>query len=97
MKYEPLPEWRVPDYDPAPRIALLRSYLDPYSMEYKHPGQHKNIRAAIRAHEEGKLKGKPEVWFIDGEMYDEEPHGLLAWPWLKVCFPRVLEVEGISH
>ena len=64
---------RLSNYNPSERVQDLSSFLDKGSPEYKHLRHHKNIRAAIEAHKNGSLREKPEVWFVDGEMFTEEP------------------------
>lgn len=73
-------------FDVKERIMQLEGYLEPTNPLYQPEPQHKNIRAAIRFYQEGKLDGKQEVFIKNGEIVDEAKmfDGSSVWIWSKV-------------
>jgi hypothetical protein len=82
----PMPQ--PPVWDVTARLSLLRERLDPQSRNYYFiKGMHANIRAVIRAYDEGKMPNHGKVYFKGGLMVlEEEGKNLNDFVWKEVRF-----------
>ena len=83
-------------FDPAKRLQELKDGLDPKSsFYYFYEGQHPNIRAAIKAYEEGKIPLGSTRYFLGRKIVPEaEATRANTFVWKEVCslfyFPSFL-------
>lgn len=59
-------------FDPNTRINLLKSLLDETNLNYQHPRQHVNIKAAISMYGSGKLNGSNKIFIAGGKEITKE-------------------------
>jgi hypothetical protein len=67
------------------RIKELRAYLDPKDSRYQRSEQHRNIKAAIKLYQAGKIDGLQKVCIMDGEIVvEKEMFEGSSWAWVEV-------------
>ena len=97
-------------FDPAKRLQELKDGLDPKSsFYYFYEGQHPNIRAAIKAYEEGKIPLGSTRYFLGGKIVPEaeatrantfvwkEVYSLFYFPSFLTCSFTSLTVPKPQH
>jgi hypothetical protein len=85
-------------FDVQKRIQQLRSYLDPNDSNYQPEQQHKNIKAAIKLYEDGKIDGVEEVFIKDGKLVPkQEIFKGGAWCWNEAIGQQYAQKHAYGH
>ena len=74
-------------FDPSQRLQELKDGLNPHSSFYSfYEGQHPNVRAAIKAYEDGKVPLGSTNYFIGGKVVSKAETAVATTiVWEEVC------------